>query len=59
LGAAEEIRESKGLFSGAAFSFHQGVLERVQAGSEAASFEAARLAGRDAELADVVELALA
>ena len=32
LGAAEEIRESKGLFSGAAFSFHQRVLDRVEDG---------------------------
>ena len=59
LGGAEQIRESKGLFSGPAFSFHQRVLDRVEDGPGAADFAAARSAGRDADLADVVELALA
>ena len=45
LGAAEEIRESKGLFAGAAFSFHQRVLDRVEDGPGAADFAAAQARG--------------
>ena len=56
-GAAENIRERKGL--GAAYSFFHPFLERMLAGPDASRFEAARKAGREAELAGVVELALA
>ena len=59
LGAAEDIRERKSLSTGAPFSFFQPHLERVLAGPGASRFEEARRIGRDAELADVVELALA
>ena len=59
LGAAEDIRERKSLSTGAPFSFFQPHLERVLAGPGASRFEEARRNGRDAELADVVELALA
>ena len=59
LGAAEDVRERKGLFAGSAFSFHQSILDRVVAGPEADRFAVARREGRDAELAEVVELALA
>ena len=34
LGAAEDVRERKGLFAGSAFSFHQSILDRVVAGPE-------------------------
>ena len=59
LGAAEDVRERKGLFAGSAFSFHQPILDGVLAGPEADRFAVARREGRDAELAEVVELALA
>jgi tetratricopeptide (TPR) repeat protein len=59
LGAAEDVRERKGLFAGPAFSFHQPILDRVVAGPEADRFAVARGEGRNAELAEVVELALA
>lgn len=59
LGAAEDIRARKGLPTRSPLSFFEPFLERVMAGPEAASFEEARRIGRDAELADVVELALA
>ena len=59
LGAAEDIRERKGLPTRSPLSFFEPFLERVLAGPEASRFEAARRLGRDAELADVVEAALA
>ena len=59
LGAAEDVRERKGLFAGSAFSFHQPILDRVLAGPDADRFAVARREGRDAELAEVVALALA
>ena len=59
LGAAEDIRERKGLPTRSPLSFFEPFLERVLAGAEASGFEAARRLGRDAELADVVEAALA
>ena len=58
LGAAEDIRERKGLPTRSPLSFFEPFLERVLAGPEAARFEEARRLGRDAELADVVEAAL-
>jgi predicted ATPase len=59
LGAAQDIRERKGLPTRSPLSFFEPFLERVLAGPDASRFEEARLIGRDAELADVVELALA
>jgi tetratricopeptide (TPR) repeat protein len=58
LGAAEDIRQRKGLPTRSPLSFFEPYLERVLAGSDAARFERARRGGREAELADVVELAL-
>ena len=59
LGAAEDIRERKGLPTRSPLSFFEPFLERVLAGAEASRFEAARRLGRDAELAEIVESALA
>ena len=59
LGAAEDIRERKGLPTRSPLSFFEPFLERVLAGPDASRFEQARRIGRDAELADVVEAALA
>ena len=59
LGAAEDLRERKGLPTGRRFSFFEPFLDRVLAGPDASRFEQARRIGRDAELADVVEAALA
>ncbi|KRE29093.1 DUF4062 domain-containing protein [Agromyces sp. Soil535] len=59
LGAAEGIRERKGLFGSSMFSFHQPIVEQIRAGPHAADFERARMAGRGAEVAEVVEAALA
>lgn len=59
LGAAEEIRERKGLPTRSPLSFFESYVERVLAGPGAARFEEARRIGRAAELADVVEAALA
>ena len=59
LGAAEDIRARKGLPTRSPLSFYEPFLERVLAGPDAARFEAARRSGREADLADVVELALA
>ena len=59
LGAAEDVRTRKGLPTRSPLSFFEPFLERMLAGPEASRFEQARRAGREAELADVVELALA
>ena len=59
LGGAEDIRARKGLPTRSPLSFFEPYLERVLAGPEAGRFEEARRIGRDSELADVVELALA
>ncbi|MGW4928085.1 DUF4062 domain-containing protein [Agromyces sp. NPDC004153] len=59
LGAAEDIRTRKGLPTRSPLSFFGPFLEQMLAGPEASRFEAARRGGREAELADVVELALA
>ena len=59
LGAAEDLRERKSLGTGERFSFFQPFLARVLAGPDASRFEQARRIGRDAELADLVEAALA
>ena len=59
LGAAESIRERKGMLVAGMYSPHQQVLTRILDGPDAARFAEARTMGRTAELADVVELALA
>ena len=59
LGAAEGIRERKGLLGGTMFSFHQPIVEDIRSGPRAVAFEEARMAGRAAEVAEVVEEALA
>jgi predicted ATPase len=57
-GAAEVLRERKGMFWRADFSFHERILQSVRSGPDAARFEDARVAGREAELDDVVGSAL-
>ena len=52
-------RSPSGLPTRSPLSFFEPFLERMLAGPEASRFEAARRGGREAELADVVELALA
>ena len=47
LGAAEDIRERKGLPTRSPLSFFEPFLERVLAGPEASRFEEARRLGRD------------
>ena len=59
LGAAEEIRERKGLPTRSPLSFFGPFLERVLSGADAPRFEQARRVGREADLADMVEAALA
>ncbi|WP_395242832.1 DUF4062 domain-containing protein [Agromyces sp. MMS24-K17] len=59
LGAAEDIRERKGLPSRSPLSFFEPYLERVLAGPDAPRFEEARRVGRDADVAEIVEAALA
>ncbi len=59
LGAAEDIRARKGLPTRSPLSFFEPFLDRVLTGPDAPRFEAARRLGREAELADVVEAALA
>jgi Tetratricopeptide repeat len=58
-GAAETVRLRKGLTTGGTFSLHGRVLERALANGGPEVYEAGRRAGRSAELADMVELALA
>ncbi|HEU4755441.1 MAG TPA: hypothetical protein VFS72_02170, partial [Agromyces sp.] len=58
-GAAEVIRERKALPTRSPLSFYEPFLERVLDGPETARFEAARRLGREADLADIVEAALA
>ena len=60
-GAAEIVRERKGLMTGGTFSLHGPILERAlaEAGHDGtAAFETGRRAGRTADLADMVALAL-
>jgi ATP/maltotriose-dependent transcriptional regulator MalT len=58
-GAAETVRLRKGLTTGGVFSIHGRILERALANGGTETFEAGRRAGRSADLADMVELALA
>lgn len=57
-GAAETVRLRKGLTTGGSFSLHGRILERALAHGGTEAYEEARRAGRSAELADMVELAL-
>jgi predicted ATPase len=59
LGAAEGIRARKGLPTRSPLSFFAPILDRVLAGPDAARFDRARVAGREADVDDVVEAALA
>ncbi|MFD4422995.1 DUF4062 domain-containing protein [Agromyces sp. NPDC058484] len=59
LGAAETIRERKAMSGATTFSFQQPILARILEGPGAERFESARAEGREAELADTVEAALA
>jgi hypothetical protein len=59
LGAAEDIRERKGLPTRSPLSFFGPFLERILAGADAPRFEGSRRLGREADLADMVEAALA
>ena len=58
-GAAEGVRLRKGLTTGGTFSLHGRILERALAKGGSSTYEAARRAGRAADLDDMVELALA
>ena len=58
LGAAEAIRERKGLPTRSPLSFFGPILQRVLAGPDAPRFDEARRVGREADVADVVEVAL-
>lgn len=58
-GAAEAVRQRKGLTTGGSFSLHGRILEQALAnGGGTERYEKARRAGRNAELADMVALAL-
>ncbi len=59
LGAAEAIRERKGLPTRSPLSFFEPILRGVLAGPEATRFDEARRAGREADVDDVVAVALA
>jgi hypothetical protein len=59
LGAAEDIRERKGLPTRSPLSFFAPILERVLSGPDASRFDEARRVGRKADVDDVVEAALA
>ena len=58
-GATEAVRLRKGLTTGGTFSVHGRILERALANGGSATYEAARRAGRGADLDDMVVLALA
>lgn len=59
LGGAEIIRDLKGLYASATYSFHQTFLKQVQSGPAASAFKEAREVGRSAELSEVVKEAVA
>jgi predicted ATPase len=59
LGAAETIRERKGMFPASTDSFFQPILARILEAPDAEQFTTARTVGRETELADIVEIALA
>ncbi|MET0887781.1 MAG: DUF4062 domain-containing protein [Mycetocola sp.] len=58
LGAAENIRERKGLLGHGMFSYHQRIVAEVEASRAADLFHSARSEGQRAEVAGVVEEAL-
>ena len=59
LGAAEGIRERKGLPTRSPLSFFAPILDRVRSGPAASLFDEARRGGREADVDDVVAAALA
>ncbi|GAB2460234.1 putative ATPase [Conyzicola lurida] len=58
LGAADRLREERGIFNAAAFSFHRGIVERILAGDRAGEFATARVLGRELSAEDAVAEAL-
>lgn len=58
LGAADRLREERGLYNAAAFSFHQSLVDGILAGPSAAQFARARELGRRLDVADAVAEAL-
>lgn len=58
LGAAEGIRERKGIFAASTDMFYQPILQRILEGPGAELFESARHAGRDDGIAEIAESAL-
>jgi hypothetical protein len=57
-GAAETVRERKGLMTGGTFSLHGQILEQALAAGGTEVFDEGRRAGRSADLADMVALAM-
>lgn len=58
LGAADSIRERKGLHTAAAFTLHERAVEGILAGPSADRFRSARVAGRALEVGHAVAFAL-
>ncbi|MET1085399.1 MAG: DUF4062 domain-containing protein [Burkholderiales bacterium] len=58
LGAAENIRERKGLLGHGMFSYHQQIVTELETSPTTDSFHRARAEGQRAEIAEVVEEAL-
>ena len=58
LGAAEDIRARKGLLGPGWFSYHQQILEQLEASPAADEFTIAREEGHRADIAEVVQEAL-
>ncbi|PJJ72145.1 putative ATPase [Diaminobutyricimonas aerilata] len=59
LGAAERVREQKGLYNAPSFSFHQQSVDALLAGDSAEVFEASRVEGRAMSVEAALETALA
>jgi hypothetical protein len=58
LGAAERLREESGLYNAPAFSFHQRLVEGIEAGPAAEEFAAARAEGRLLSIGEAIGEAL-
>jgi predicted ATPase len=58
LGAANVLRERKGLYNAPSFSFHERFIEGILAGPGAEAFETARARGRQLRVDDAVAFAL-
>ena len=58
LGAADRLREERGIYNAAAFSFHQAMVDGILAGPAADAFRRAREQGRALAVADAVAEAL-